>query len=118
MLTQKDDQNRERAIAFGGRSLRPNENNWTISEIECLSIISGIKEYHCYLAGKPFNIVSDHVALSFIKSLKLSKNSRLTRWSLFLQMLRVYYLPSKREVIHGTRRAVKYSTRTENGRID
>jgi hypothetical protein len=97
ILSQKDDSNREQVICYGGRSLHPNEINWTVSEIECLAIVEGVKHYHTYLAGSEFEIVSDHSALSFLQKMKLSENSRLTRWALFLQGYRYHisYKPGK-----------------------
>ena len=86
ILMQKDHQERERVICYGGRSLKPNETHWTVSEIECLAIIEGVKCYHTYLAGNAaFDIVSDHAALACLAKSKLSSNNRLTRWALFLQ---------------------------------
>jgi len=85
ILSQRDDQGRERVISYGGRGLRPNEAKWEISEIEGLAVVEGVKAYHVYLAGRPFEIVTDHISLTYIDKFKLSGNNRLTRWALFLQ---------------------------------
>jgi len=84
ILSQLDEQGREHVISFGGRSLRKTEINWIISELECLAIIDGTRNYHTYLASRPFTIVTYHVSLTFLKSLK-ARRGRLQRWALHLQ---------------------------------
>lgn len=41
---------RDRVIAYGGRSLNKHERKYPISEHEGLAIIEGIKTFHVYLA--------------------------------------------------------------------
>ncbi|CAF0993198.1 unnamed protein product [Brachionus calyciflorus] len=60
------------------------ENNLTITEKKCLSIIFGIKELRIYLHGIKFTIVVDHWALVCLKSIK-DPSANLTRWILLLQ---------------------------------
>lgn len=85
VLSQRDDEGRERVCCYGGRGLRSNESRWSITELEGLAIIEGVKVYHTYLAGKPFEIFTDHISLTYLQKMKLSGNNRLTRWALFLQ---------------------------------
>lgn len=84
ILGQFDDNGKERVIAFGGRSLNKHERNYTISERECLAIIEGIKNYHVYLASKPFTVYTDHSALKWLQTVK-HDTGRLARWSILLQ---------------------------------
>jgi len=70
---------------YGGHGLRTNEKQWTISELEGLAMVEGIRSNHVYLAHKPFEIITDHRALVFIKTMRLPSIPRLTRMSLFLQ---------------------------------
>lgn len=42
VLSQADTEGRERAIAYGGRSLRGAEFKWDVSERECLALVEGI----------------------------------------------------------------------------
>ena len=70
VISQLDDNNRERPIAFSGRCLRPNELKWSTTEKECLAVLEGIKAFHVYLAGKKFKIKTDHQALQCLRQIK------------------------------------------------
>jgi hypothetical protein len=85
ILGQRDDQGCEHAVAYGGRGLRPNETRWAVTELECLALIEGVKQFHTYLSGSKFEVVTDHISLTFLRGMKLAGNNRLTRWALFLQ---------------------------------
>ena len=84
ILSQLDDQGREHVISFNGRGLRRSEMNWSVSELECLAIIEGTRAYHTYLANRPFTIITDHVSLTYLHSLKTGRG-RLQRWAMHLQ---------------------------------
>ena len=79
-----DNNGNEHPTCFGGRGLRRSEQNWTVSELEALAIVEGTRAYHPYLIAQPFTIVTDHVSLTYLNSLKGGK-SRLQRWALHLQ---------------------------------
>jgi len=85
ILGQTDDDGRKYVISYGGRGLRPCEKKWSISQLECLSLLTCIREYHVYLAAAPFVVYTDHISLKYLQSLKVSANNRLARWSLALQ---------------------------------
>jgi transposase InsO family protein len=85
ILGQRDEGGREHPVCYGGRGLRPNEEKWTVSELEALAVVEGVKNFHCYLAGNEFECVTDHITLTYIQKMKLSNNNRLARWALFLQ---------------------------------
>jgi predicted aspartyl protease len=88
ILGQRDEKGREVVIEYGGRSLRKNERNWGITELEGLAMIEGIRQYNIYLCDRPFTLVTDHAALQYIQSTK-STTGRLSRWALFLQQYRM-----------------------------
>jgi len=52
---------------------------WPISHLECLSLLTGIREYHVYLAADPFVDYTDNISLKYIQSLKVSANNRVAR---------------------------------------
>jgi len=65
--------------------MRPCEKKWCITDLECLSLLTGIREYHVYLAAAPFIVYTDHISLKYLQSLKVSTHNRLARWALALQ---------------------------------
>jgi hypothetical protein len=101
ILTQKDDEGRERVIEYWGQALHKNQLNWTVSKKEAFAVVQGIRHYHMYLASRPFQVVSDHITLSYLNKTRLSGNSRLARWALALQAYRfnVCYSKSSKNVL-------------------
>ena len=83
VLGQRDKQGREVVIGYAGRSLRPAERNWGISDLEGLALVEGIRYFHTYLANRPFTVFTDHIALRTLKENK--STGRLGRWAVFLQ---------------------------------
>ena len=83
ILGQKDENNKEHVIAYGGRSLNKSERNWGITDLEGLALVEGIRHFKVYLSDKPFTVYSDHQALRTLKTNKAS--GRLGRWAVFLQ---------------------------------
>ena len=53
--------------------------------MKVLALLTGIKEYHVYLASRPFTFYTDHLSLKYLQSLKVSANNPLARWALALQ---------------------------------
>ena len=83
VLGQRDKLEREVVIGYAGRSLRPAERNWGISDLEGLALVEGIRYFHTYLANRPFTVYTDHIALRTLKENKTT--GRLGRWAVFLQ---------------------------------
>jgi len=63
VLNQESEDGVQHLIACGGRSSQPAEKNYTITELEMLSLIEALGKYRHYLLGKHFVIRSDHVSL-------------------------------------------------------
>ncbi|CAC5394883.1 Transposon Tf2-12 polyprotein,Transposon Tf2-11 polyprotein,Transposon Tf2-1 polyprotein,Transposon Tf2-7 polyprotein [Mytilus coruscus] len=99
VLGQKDDEGREYVVAYGGKALSGPEKSYHTSEKECLAILRGVEAYRPYLANSYFTVVTDHSALTWLKSAKLS--SRLERWALKLQDLNydIIHRPGKSNVV-------------------
>ena len=92
ILSQVGEDKISQPIAMGGRSLRANEKNRSITEIEAIGLIEAIRENLGYLQHQHFKIYSDNISLQWINSIK-RETGRLFRWSLLLQ-------PLSFEVIH------------------
>ena len=71
-------------VAFASRKLQPRETRYTVGERECLAIIFALKKFDRYLYNKEFILYTDHSSLTSLKQ-KSPENSRLLRWSLFLE---------------------------------
>ena len=84
ILSQINDDNLEVVIAYGGRSLRGTELNWSVTEKEGLALVEAVKTYHPYLANTSFEVFTDHISLTWLQKIKLA-TGRLARWSLSLQ---------------------------------
>ena len=66
-LSQLDDENKERVISYGSRSLHNHEKAWAVTELEGLAIVEAVKEYHPYIAGGKFKMFTDHRGLQWLK---------------------------------------------------
>ena len=84
ILGQKDSDEKEMVVAYGGQSLRPDKRKYTVSEQECLVVVEGIKAYKEYLSHQKFTIFTDHQALKWLHSIK-NPSTRLGRWAILLQ---------------------------------
>ena len=84
VLSQLNDQGDDKPIAYFSRKLLPREERYSTIEKEWLAIKLGVQAFHLYLMGCTFRIQTDHRSLEWLSRTKYT-NSRLTRWSLFLQ---------------------------------
>ena len=82
VLAQKKS-GKEFVIAYASCSTNKAEENYPITDLECLAIVWAIKHFHHYLS-RPFTIVTDHAALKWLKTSKMPKGRR-ARWIMELQ---------------------------------
>lgn len=75
---------KERVIAYSSRATNPHEQNYTVTELECLSAYYHVKQFRPYLAYREFDLVVDHSALQWLRKM-CDSNPRLVRWSLKLE---------------------------------
>lgn len=92
VLTQRDEDNKERVISYLSRTQSKAERKYTVTEKECLAVVWAIGKLRHYIYRKKFYVITDHAALKWLMNIK-DPNGRLSRWGLKLQELEM-------EVIH------------------
>jgi hypothetical protein len=85
VLAQKDDQGKEKVIAYASRTLNEHEQNYSAQELECLVIIWAVKYFHHFTSLKPFILVTDNAALKWLQTSTVKNRTKRARWLLNLQ---------------------------------
>ena len=83
VLAQRQD-GKEIVIAYASRSLNAAEQNYPITEQECLAVKWAIDYFHKYLLMKHFTVVTDHSALKTLMTTQEPK-ARRAGWIMELQ---------------------------------
>lgn len=66
VLTQFDDNNEERPIAFMSKKLNTAQRNYSVTEREYLAAVEAVKRFRCYLELQDFEIITDHSSLQWL----------------------------------------------------
>ena len=53
-------------VAFASKTLTPTQSAYSYTERETLAFVNGVTQFHTYLFGKPFVIITDHKPLLMI----------------------------------------------------
>jgi len=87
-------------ITFASKTLNAAEKNYSITELELLSIVFACEKFRVFILGYPVHVLTDHQALTFLFQCRL-RNARLTRWTLLLQEfnLQIKYIPGIENVV-------------------
>lgn len=99
-LFQFENNNVRKTISFASRTLNSAERNYTVTELELLSIVFACEKFRTFILGYPIKVYTDHKALTFLFRCRL-RNARLTRWTLALQEfdLHIQYISGPNNII-------------------
>lgn len=99
-LFQLNTLSERQTIGFASRTLKAAERNYTVTELELLSVVFACDKFRVLILGHPIHVFTDHKALTFLFRCRL-RNARLTRWTLALQEfdLRIQYITGPSNII-------------------
>ena len=83
VLKQNNSEGREVVVAYASRVLNEVEQRYSTVERECLALKYATEVFRPYLYGAKFKVITDHLSLVHIKTMKNS-NGRLQRWNIGL----------------------------------
>ena len=97
ILVNSNTDGSETPLFYGGRSTTRAERNYSATELELAALLAAVKSYWSYLANTEFEIVTDHVSLTYIRNLRFGP-SKLVRASLLLNQFqfKVTHLAGKK----------------------
>lgn len=81
VLMQREANGEERPVQFISKALNSAQKNYSVTEREMLALVHCIKSVDYFLAGRPFQVYTDHQPLL---STKLSESPRVERWKVAL----------------------------------
>jgi len=71
------------SISYSSQKINVAEKNYSTTEKKYLATVWAIRKLKPYLEGYHFKVLTDHMALKWLKSIKAS--GRVARWALELQ---------------------------------
>jgi len=98
-LSQFDDDNRERPLAFVSAKLSDTQRRWSTLEKEAYAVVHALKQLDHIVFGGEIHIYTDHDPLQYIIN-NSPKCMKLTRWALHLSRydLKVHYKAGKTNI--------------------
>ena len=78
ILTNVNDDGSETPLYYGGRSTMSAERNYSATHLELAALLAALKAFHSYLINTKFEIVTNHVSLTYLKNLRAGQ-SKLVR---------------------------------------
>ncbi|UYV66672.1 K02A2.6-like, partial [Cordylochernes scorpioides] len=77
-----------RVIGYYSYTFTKAEENYSVTEKECLAVLKAVKHFRSYLESRPFVVHADHRALTQLLSCGELRD-RLARWQLFLRSFNI-----------------------------
>ena len=79
VLSQVDDEGRERVVAYGSRLLTKPERRYCVTRRELLAVVTFTRQYRSYLMGQRFLLRTDHGSLVWLRNFH-EPEGQLARW--------------------------------------
>ena len=98
ILSQVDDEGRERIVMVDSRKFNRAESKWHIREKEALGIIWALEKFRPFVLGTEFVVRTDHSSLKWLLE---AKTGRLERWALRLSEFTPFKIVHRSGVSHG-----------------
>ncbi|MBW0537280.1 hypothetical protein O181_076995 [Austropuccinia psidii MF-1] len=77
----------EGLICFISRQIKPTEERYGESQMECLCLVWALEKLHYYLDGKVFDVITDCNAVKSLFKMK-TPNRNMSRWQIAIQEYR------------------------------
>ena len=84
VLSQTDEEGRERVITYASRLLSKPERRYCVTRRELLAVVTFTRHCRPYLVGRHFTLRTDHGSLTWLKNFK-EPEGQLARWLECLQ---------------------------------
>ena len=96
ILMQEDSESNLRVIAYASKTFNDAQKNYDTTDREALAVVWALEHFNTYCEGHKYTLLTDHQALSYIKSNKNEKK-RIHRLALKLSNydVQLYYKPGK-----------------------
>ena len=95
VLSQKDENNHERVIAYGSHSLNRHELGYCVTRKELLAVFYFVNHFKHYLHGKRFTLRTDHKAITFMMKTKNPITPQFQTWISYLSSLDIDFVYRK-----------------------
>ena len=86
VLSQRDEERRERVVAYASRTLSKAERKYCVTRRELLAVVAFTQHFRPYFLGREFLLRTDHGSLTWLQSFK-NPEGQLARWLEKLQEL-------------------------------
>ena len=71
VLTNVNEDGSDTPLYYGGRSTTRAERNYSATHLELAALLAAVKAFHSYLINTEFEIVTDHISLTYLKKLEI-----------------------------------------------